>query len=157
MCVVHSSKHFLCVWGLLFICKKKKSWNYVLKKALWVPKLYMIVVCVLFCVWLSVTPQTSPPGFSIHGIFLARILEWVAISSCRGSSWPRDWTHIELTSSALASRFFTTESSGNPSYKILNLDNWGSRYVCIVVIGILELIEIPSNIFCSYLINAVLM
>ena len=98
-----------------------------------------------------------PPGFTVYGILQARILKWVAISSCRGSSWPRDWTHIELTSSALASRFFTTESSGNPSYKILNLDNWGSRYVCIVVIGILELIEIPSNIFCSYLINAVLM
>ena len=32
----------------------------------------------------------SPPGFSIHGIFQARILEWVAISFSRGSSWPRD-------------------------------------------------------------------
>ena len=28
----------------------------------------------------------SPPGSSVHGIFQARILEWVAISSCRGSS-----------------------------------------------------------------------
>ena len=35
----------------------------------------------------------SPPGFSVHGILQARILEWVAISS-RGSSWPRDQTHI---------------------------------------------------------------
>ena len=26
----------------------------------------------------------SPPGFSVHGIFQARILEWVAISSSRG-------------------------------------------------------------------------
>ena len=34
----------------------------------------------------------SPPGSSIHGIFQARILEWVAYS--RGSSWPRDWTHV---------------------------------------------------------------
>ena len=32
----------------------------------------------------------SPPGSSIHGISQARILEWVAISSSRGSSRPRD-------------------------------------------------------------------
>ena len=31
----------------------------------------------------------SPPGFSVHGIFQAKILEWVAISSSRGSSQPR--------------------------------------------------------------------
>ena len=34
----------------------------------------------------------SPPGSCIHGIFQARILEWVAISLSRVSSWPRDWT-----------------------------------------------------------------
>ena len=32
----------------------------------------------------------SPPGSSVHGILQARILEWVATLSCRGSSWPRD-------------------------------------------------------------------
>ena len=30
------------------------------------------------------------PGFSVHGIFRAKVLEWVAISFSRGSSWPRD-------------------------------------------------------------------
>ena len=34
------------------------------------------------------------PGSSFHGIFPAKILEWVAISFSRGSSWPRDRTHI---------------------------------------------------------------
>ena len=34
------------------------------------------------------------PGFSVHGIFQARILDWVAISFSRGSFWPRDWTLI---------------------------------------------------------------
>ena len=33
---------------------------------------------------------------SIHGIFQARVLEWVAISFSRGFSWPRDWTHVSL-------------------------------------------------------------
>ena len=36
----------------------------------------------------------SWPGFSDHGIFQARILEWVAISSSKASSQPRDWTQV---------------------------------------------------------------
>ena len=36
----------------------------------------------------------QPPGSSVHGIFQARILVWVATSYTRGSSWPRDWTYI---------------------------------------------------------------
>ena len=36
----------------------------------------------------------SPPGSSVHGILQARILELVAISFSRGSSWPRDWTQV---------------------------------------------------------------
>ena len=40
----------------------------------------------------------SPPGSSVLGILQARILEWVAISSSRGSSRPRDWTHVSYIS-----------------------------------------------------------
>ena len=36
----------------------------------------------------------SLPGFSVHGIFQTKLLEWVAISSSRVSSQPRDWTHV---------------------------------------------------------------
>jgi len=36
----------------------------------------------------------SPPRASVHGIFQPRILEQVAISSSRGSSWPRDATYL---------------------------------------------------------------
>ena len=36
----------------------------------------------------------SLPGSSVHGIFQARVLEWVASSFSRGSSWPRDWTQV---------------------------------------------------------------
>ena len=38
----------------------------------------------------------SPPGFSVHGILQARILEWIAISFSRGSSWPRNRTQVLL-------------------------------------------------------------
>ena len=36
----------------------------------------------------------SLPGFSVHGIFQARVPEWVAFSFSRGSSWPRDQTQV---------------------------------------------------------------
>ena len=45
----------------------------------------------------------SLPGFSVHGIFQARVLEWVAISFSRGSSRPRDQTQV----SYIADRRFT--------------------------------------------------
>ena len=56
-----------------------------------------VCACVLsHCrVWLSVTPWTvGLPGSSVHGIFQARILKWVATFSSRGSSWFMDQTHI---------------------------------------------------------------
>ena len=40
----------------------------------------------------------NPPGSSVHGILQARILEWVVISSSRGSSQPRDRTHVSYVS-----------------------------------------------------------
>ena len=40
----------------------------------------------------------SPPRSSVHGISQARILEWVAISSFRGSSWLRDWIYVSSVS-----------------------------------------------------------
>ena len=39
----------------------------------------------------------SPPGSSVHGIFQARVLEWVTISFSRGSSHPRDRTRVSRT------------------------------------------------------------
>ena len=54
------------------------------------PTLYDPMDCTLLC-------------SSVQGIFQARVLEWVAISSSRGSSWPRDWTQVSHT----AGRRFT--------------------------------------------------
>ena len=51
----------------------------------------------------AVTPMdSSPPGSSVRGILQVRILRWVAISFCRGSSPPRDQTQVSCT----AGRFF---------------------------------------------------
>ena len=48
-------------------------------------------------------PMDCPPFFSVHEIFQARILEWVAISFSRGSSRPNDQTQV----SHIACRLFT--------------------------------------------------
>ena len=36
----------------------------------------------------------GPPGSSVHGLFQARELEWIAVSFCRASSWARDGTQV---------------------------------------------------------------
>ena len=55
------------------------------------------------CPTLSDPMDCSLPGFSVHGIFQARVLEWVAFSFSRGSSRPRDRTQVSL----IAGRRFT--------------------------------------------------
>ena len=61
------------------------------------------------CLTLSNPMDCSLPGFSVHGIFQARVLEWGAIafsknavvgtiSYSRGSSWPRDRTCVSWIS-----------------------------------------------------------
>ena len=65
--------------------------------------------------WLQSCPtlcdpvDCSPPGSSVHGMLQARILEWVAMPSSRGSSRPRGRT-LSLMSPALADGFFTTSN-----------------------------------------------
>ena len=46
------------------------------------------------CLTLCDPMDYNLPGSSIHGIFQARVLEWVAISFSRGSSWPRERTWV---------------------------------------------------------------
>ena len=46
-------------------------------------------------------------GYTVHGILQARILEWVAIPSSRGSSQPRDQTQV----SHIAGGFFTISAT----------------------------------------------
>ena len=55
------------------------------------------------CLTLCDPMDCSLSGFSVYGIFQAKVLEWVAISFSRGSSWPRDRTQV----SHIAGRCFT--------------------------------------------------
>ena len=55
----------------------------------------------------------SLPGFSVRGIFQARILVWVAISFSKGMFLTQG-SSSSLLSPQLAGRFFTTEPPGKP-------------------------------------------
>ena len=61
--------------------------------------------------------ECGQPGSSIHGVFQARTLEWVAISFSRGSSRPRNWTQV----SHIAGRCFTIWASREALGKVLNM------------------------------------
>ena len=52
--------------------------------------LFIIIKLLQSCPTLCDPTDCSPPGSSVHEILQARILEWVAISSSRGSSQHRD-------------------------------------------------------------------
>ena len=55
------------------------------------------------CLTLYEPMDCSPPGFPVHRVFQARILEWVAIPFSKGSSQPRDRTWV----SCIAGGFLT--------------------------------------------------
>ena len=64
-----------------------------------------LILPVMSCAWLlsgarlfAIPMDCSPPDSSVHGILQARILEWVAISSSRGSSWPKIRTCVSCIS-----------------------------------------------------------
>ena len=53
----------------------------------------------------------SLPASSAHGVFQARVLEWVAISFSRGSFRPRDQTHVSCVSRQI---LYHLSHQGNP-------------------------------------------
>ena len=54
----------------------------------------------------------SPSGSAVHGILQARILEWIAMPFSRGSSQPRDRTHISYVSCIGRWILYQTDVSG---------------------------------------------
>ena len=100
----------VCLWACVCILSPSSSPSS--SASVYLPPLKLITVpvgqtqinhqcvCVLVAQWQR---GCSPPGSSVHGIFQARILEWVAMPSSRGSSHPRDQTQVFC----IAGRFFT--------------------------------------------------
>ena len=85
----------------------------------WVGSLqYLVIFHVCVCVkllqlWptLSDPMVCNPPGYSIHGILQARILEWIAMPSSRRSSRPRVRTRVSFVSCIGRQEVFFTTSA----------------------------------------------
>ena len=119
--------------------------------------MHLYFLCMLFEKWTesvswsvmydSATPRTvcSPPGSSVHEILQAKILEWVAISSSKGSFRPRDWTRV----SCIACRFFTVWATreapwilyGFIQFVVLKEEN------CFMEMGIVSVLSFSRHFF----------
>ena len=94
--------------------------------------IYYVLCCALslqLCLTLCDPMDHSPPGFCVHGMFQARILEWIAISAFRGYSQPRDETYVSYIS-CTAGRFFTTESPGKPMLFTMIMKIFHMAFLC---------------------------
>ena len=111
----------------------------ILRKTKFTAKKYCYCCLIITsCPTLCNPMDCSPPRSSVHGISQVRILEWVAVSFSRGSSWTRDPTSI----SCLAGMFFyhqaNWEALCNFSFYLLNddrgQDGWmasPTRWTCV--------------------------
>ena len=107
------TERLYAIWFYFYeILQKTKLFN---RKQIIVPRMWACVcVCVCVCVLspsrlLATLGDCSPPASSVHGIFHTRILEWVPISSSRGSSWPRDRTCVPWIGRKILSYWATEE------------------------------------------------
>ena len=96
-------------------------------RSIWVPLgASACVICqLLSCPTLWDPVDVSLPGSSVHGIPQARILTWVAIPFSRGSSQPRDRTHLSYVSKTGWQVLYLPlvppgNAPGGPYYSVIN-------------------------------------
>ena len=108
--------------------KTKKFWRLDVQKSMSVNTLmnctlkivkivnFISAPCVYICAQLCLTlcDPIDLPGSSVHGIFQARILGWIAISSSRGSSQPRNQNCVSCISCIDRFFFFINCTSEKP-------------------------------------------
>ena len=75
----------LLLGSLWDVTRIRNHCHFTICRRVWVAQWYLTLCNTVDC---------SPPGSSVHGVFQARILEWVAIPFSRRSFWHRDWTLI---------------------------------------------------------------
>ena len=98
--IEHFFMHFLVICGLTWHSSSGFS---AFRVSLSHSSFLVKVLAAQLCLTLCDPVDCCPPGSPANGILWARILEWVAMTSSRGSSWPRDRIRV----SSIAGRFFT--------------------------------------------------
>ena len=71
------------------------------------------------CSTLCEPMDCSPPISAVHGILQAGILEWIVISYFRGSSQPKNQTHVSCFGRQILNQLFHLGRSQNDSIKVL--------------------------------------
>ena len=116
---------YMCVCGYIYVCIHTHihtcMYIYILFRFFSIVDYYKILNTAPCACMHALSFQSCPtlcnpvsrslPGSFVRGVFLARILEWVALPSSRGSSQPRDRTCISCVC-CTADRFFTAEPLG---------------------------------------------
>ena len=82
--------------------------------------------------------KSSLSGSSIHGIFQARVLEWIAIAFSRVSSWPRNQTQV----SRIAGRRFTIWATREARPK----ESWMPKNWCFWTVVFRRLLTVPWTV-----------
>ena len=108
----------------------------------WLHNMCVCALCAQLCPTLCDPKDCSPPDSSVHRIFQARILEWVAISSSRESSQP-ELQHVSLASPSLAGGFFTTAHLGNQWLHNAGTKLWSPFFEVGQVCGSIHTLELP--------------
>ena len=92
----------------------------------------------------------SPPGFSVHGVLQARVLEWVAVASSVGSFQPRYQTHISYVS-CVGRWFFSTSAAWEaPISPIDFLYSFSFFFLCDPLTGSFPVSYPPGYWFCLF-------
>ena len=120
-------------WEEVFMIKSYEK-NYY-----WYRNFGVTWCCLLAKLYLTLDPvDCSPPGSSVYGISQGRILEWVAMPSSRGSSWPRDRIRV----SCIGRRILYCWATGEPHYVLyVFLKNFSNK----IVYGKIPLAQTPQN------------
>ena len=109
-------------------------------KCEWICIGYRVCLCVQLHLTLCNPMDYSLTGSSQHGIFPARILEWIAISSSKGSSQPRDPTCI----SCIGRQILLAEPPGKDTFSLFLI-----KWIIVVNISCLfPLIFVPAQGAC---------
>ena len=98
--------------NLYWSCSKKliqKSyviWTGSQRANLMVLRLCVPIKLLQWCPTLCDPRDCGPPGFSVHAILQARVLEWGAMPSSKGSSQSMDGTHVSMSAALVGGFFF---------------------------------------------------
>ena len=93
ICFIYVSRPLITHLGITGIIN-----SFAVSSNEWLEVVGMYAQITQSCPTLCNPVNPNPPGSSVHGIFQARLLEWVAISYSRISSQPRDRTHTSCIS-----------------------------------------------------------